>query len=93
MSPPDYDRQQDLTRTFTGLSNGLRILNFTRPIISTDKQQDIDLNACRYVRWAYGGTAMLDQLNEASIITLPTRSGAFGGQICLQECRQGIIDR
>ena len=49
------DIQQDLTQTSTSLSNRVLTASFTRPIVSSDKDQDVDLDVCRNVVWAYDG--------------------------------------
>lgn len=78
------DTQQDITDTDAVLSDGFLTVNFTRSIISTDKNQDIDLNVCRFIGWGFGGTAPL------SLLQLPTVFGIFSGPICLQHCDEGI---
>lgn len=50
-----YDTQQDLTQTSTSLCNGILTASFTRPIVSSDKTQDVDLDICRFVFWTYDG--------------------------------------
>lgn len=80
------DAQQDIEDTSTELSNGLLTVNFTRPIVSTDNDQDIDLDACRYLVWTYGGIVDSFVSPNFTIANLPKAFGTFDGQICLQSC-------
>ena len=80
------DVQQDIEDTSTELSNGLLTVNFTRPIVSTDNVQDIDLDACRYLVWTYGGIVDSFVSPNFTFANLPKAFGTFDGQICLQSC-------
>ena len=83
-----YDKQQDIEDTSTLLYNDddLLMVNFTRPIVSTDKTQDTSLNACKYLIWAYGGTVESFEYPKFTLENLPRAFGTFNGQICLQYC-------
>uniref|UniRef100_A0A1X7VNC9 DOMON domain-containing protein n=1 Tax=Amphimedon queenslandica TaxID=400682 RepID=A0A1X7VNC9_AMPQE len=80
-----YDKQQDIEDTSTLLTDDdLLMVNFTRPIISTDEAQDTNLNACKYLIWAYGGTVESFKYPKFTFQNLPQAFGTFNGQICLQ---------
>ena len=82
-----YDKQQDIDDTSTLLTDDdLLRVNFTRPIISTDEAQDTNLNACKYLIWAYGGTVESFEYPKFTLQNLPRAFGTFNGQICLQYC-------
>ncbi|XP_019856306.1 PREDICTED: uncharacterized protein LOC109584856 [Amphimedon queenslandica] len=82
-----YDKQQDIEDTSTLLTDDdLLMVNFTRPIISTDEAQDTNLNACKYLIWAYGGTVESFKYPKFTFQNLPRAFGTFNGQICLQYC-------
>ena len=74
------DTQQNIEQTSTSLSNGILTASFTRPIISSDKSRDLDLDVCRNVWWGYGGN-----VTNFSPITF----GHFNVQICLPKNCQG----
>ena len=83
-----YDTQQDLTQTSTSLCNGILTASFTRPIVSSDKNHDTDLNVCRFVVWVYNGNVS----NFTSPFTIESkglRIGSFNNHICLPPNCQG----
>ena len=88
---PPYDTQQDLTQISTSLSNGVLTASFTRPIVSSDKTQDLDLDVCQYyILWTYGGTVT----NFTSPVTLNPSTqifGVFDTKICLPDNCQGYF--
>ena len=53
---------------------------FTRAIDTGDTNNDLSLDACRYVLWAYGGSVTYGNPN---IIGQHTSQGVFSEQICL----------
>ena len=84
------DTIQNLESNSTSLSAGFLTLNFTRPIISPDKTQDLDLNVCRYVIYIYGGAVDSFTMPTFTVSNAPTGFGIFPNQLCLQNC-QGMI--
>ena len=76
-----HDMQQDLTQTSTSLSNRVLTASFTRPIVSSDEAQDVDLDVCRNVVWAYDGN--VTSFTPYLIVSDPAKVGFFDDQICL----------
>ena len=76
---------QNLESNSTSLSGNFLTLNFTRPIISPDKAQDLDLNVCRYVIYIYEGT--VNSFISPTIFGIPTGFGIFPNRLCLQNCQ------
>ena len=59
--------------------------SFTRLIDSADTNgQDVDLNVCQYVLYAWGGS--VSSFTSPATIGRHTSPGAFVDQICLQQC-------
>ena len=83
------DTEQNLEDTSASLSDGFLTVNFTRPIISPDKTQDLDLNMCQYVIYVFNGTVM-GSFSLPSVFDTPSGFGLFPMQLCLQYC-QGIL--
>ena len=79
------DTIQNLESNSTSLSGNFLTLNFTRPIISPDKTQDLDLNVCQYVIYIYGGT--VDSFTSPNSFGIPPGFGIFPNQLCLQNCQ------
>ena len=64
------------------------LFSFTRLIDSADTSgQDIDLNVCQYVLYAWGGS--VSSFTSPATIGRHTSRGAFANQICLQQCDRG----
>lgn len=64
------------------------MVSFTRPIVSSDKTQDLDLDVCRHILWNYNGTVT----NFTSPITFNHTTQVvdfFEIQICLPDNCQG----
>lgn len=79
------DTQVDITSTSTVVASGVRTTSFTRPIISTDKVNDTDLNTCHYIGWAYGGVVESYTPDQLPSISQPTILGVFDIPICLNQ--------
>ena len=82
--------QQDLTYTSTSLSNRVLTASFTRPIVSSDKDQDFDLDVCRSVLWAYDGN-VTNFTSPFIEVSDPEKIGFFDDQICLPDNCTGIL--
>jgi hypothetical protein len=52
---PTYDPEQNIMDTSVMRSEDTLYFSFTRPIVSPDNANDIDLDQCVYVLWALGG--------------------------------------
>ena len=87
---PVYDPQQDLTQTSTSLSNGILTASFTRPIVSSDKTHDVDLDVCRFVGWIYGGNVS-NFTSPFTIASMSPHVGLFNMKICLPDNCQGSV--
>ena len=88
---PRYDANQDIMNASASLSNGLLTVNFTRPIIiiiiwQNATAEDVSLDDCRFIGFAYGGIAesfVLPVSISGPILSI----GLFDWQICLQMCQ------
>ena len=82
---PTYDTIQSFTNTMTERIGGDLSFSFTRLIVSADTSgQDVDLNVCQFVIWAWGG--LVTSFTTPAIFERHTLQGAFADQICLQQC-------
>ena len=62
--------------------------SFTRLINSADaNSQDVDLNVCQYVLYAWGGS--VGSFTSPATIGRHTSRGPFVDRICLQQCDHG----
>ena len=65
--------------------SGKLSFSFTRLINSADTNgQDVDLNVCHYVLYAWGGS--VSSFTTPATIGRHTSRGVFVDQICLQLC-------
>ena len=87
-STPFYDTTQSFTDPATNRMDGVLSFAFTRLIYSTDTSgQDVNLNVCQYVIWAFGGTvSFTSPATVGHHGTAVDRRGVFSNQICLQQC-------
>ncbi|XP_019863405.1 PREDICTED: uncharacterized protein LOC109592386 [Amphimedon queenslandica] len=76
------DAEQNLQNTSASLSDDFLTVNFTRPIISPDKNQDLDLNTCKYVIYLFNGTGAVSSIPSLDSLGF----GMFPMQLCLQYC-------
>ena len=84
---PTFDTIQSFTNTMTERIDDDLSFSFTRLIDSADTSgQDVDLNVCQYVLWAWGGT--VSSFTSPATIGRHTSRGAFANQICLQQCNR-----
>ena len=80
---PVYDTIQDFTNEVVDNDNGIVTIRFTRPV-STGNSQDLDLDECRYVLWAFGGAVTSYGSNGANgVFGGHSDNGVFASQICL----------
>ena len=85
---PIFDIVQSLTNTVTDRDGDDISFSFTRHIISNDTNNDIDLNTCLHVLWAYGGN--VNEFQSPASFERHTQKGAFSVQMCLQQCNSKI---
>ena len=82
---PTYDTIQSFTNTMTERIGSKLSFSFNRLIVSADTSgQDVDLNVCQNVLWAWGGS--VSSFTTPATIGRHTSRGAFVDQICLQRC-------
>ena len=83
---PSNDMIQSFTETVTNRMSGVLSFAFTRLINSTDiSGEDVNLNICQYVIWAFGGTVTFGAPVALGYHGM-SRRGIFSNQICLQQC-------
>ncbi|XP_019856323.1 PREDICTED: uncharacterized protein LOC109584867 [Amphimedon queenslandica] len=82
---PQFDANQDLTNVGTSFNDRFLTVNFTRPIISPNATEDINLDACRYIGFATEGE--VESFVSPAEFGGPRTIGLFGSQICLQMCQ------
>ena len=71
----------DFSTTRSG--NSLTI-SFTRPLVSPDSAvRDENLDVCRYVLWAFGGTTTFDNNGNVTALGGHSNRGVFADQLCL----------
>ena len=88
---PQFDTNQDLTNVGASFNDGFLIVNFTRPIISPNATQDINLDACRYVGFATEGE--VESFVSPAEFGGPRSIWLFDSQICLQMCQfEGMLN-
>ncbi|XP_019863668.1 PREDICTED: uncharacterized protein LOC109592727 [Amphimedon queenslandica] len=80
------DTEQNLQNTNASLSGDFLTVNFTRPIISPDKNQDLDLNMCQYVIYVFNG-AVIGSFSSPTGFNIPSGFGLLPMQLCLQNCQ------
>ncbi|XP_019863398.1 PREDICTED: uncharacterized protein LOC100635511 isoform X2 [Amphimedon queenslandica] len=85
------DTEQNLQNTSATLSGGFLTVNFTRPIISPDKNQDLDLNTCKYVIYVFNGVVTAGSFSSPTAFGIPAGFGLFPMQLCLQNCQEPPI--
>ena len=83
---PSVDMIQSFTDTVTNRISGVLSFAFTRLINSTDTSgEDVHLNVCQYVIWAFGGSVSFGVPVVVGYHGM-SRRGIFSNQICLQQC-------
>ena len=89
---PTYDIIQSFTNTMIKRIGGDLSFSFTRLIDSADTSgQDINLNVCQYVLYAWGGS--VSSFTSPAAIGRHTSRGAFADQICLQQCNRILVGK
>ena len=80
---PVFDTTQNIKNVSAYDDGTTTTISFIRPRVS-DHFQDIGLDQCVFVIWAFGGF-VLNHATPASF-SRHTDRGVFGTQLCLQEC-------
>ena len=85
---PSIDTAQSFTDAVTNRMGGVLSFAFTRLINSTDTSgQDVNLNVCQHVLWAFGGTVTFGNPTVFGNHGI-NRRDVFSNQICLQQCER-----
>ena len=80
---PVFDTTQDIKNVSAYDDGRTTTISFIRPR-SSDDSEDIDLDQCVFMIWAFGGF-VLNHATPASF-SQHTERGVFATQLCLQEC-------
>ena len=80
---PTFDTTQDIKNVSAYDDGTTTTISFIRPR-SSDNSQDVDLDQCVFMIWAFGGSVTRHQ--SPAVFNLHTSRGVFGTQLCLQEC-------
>ena len=80
---PTFDTTQNIKNVSAYDDGTTTTISFIRPR-SSDDSQDIDLDQCVYMIWAFGGS--VTSHNTPADFGRHTDTGVFATQFCLQEC-------
>ena len=80
---PPYDEQQNFKDEMVTREDGVTRISFRRPVVSPDKDDDFDLDQCRWVIWANGGTITAVSDTNGATFGGHTTKGVFSRQMCL----------
>ena len=81
---PSLDPLQNIMNISTTRSGNSLTISFTRPLISPDTSgRDENLDVCRNVLWAFGGTTTFDNNGNVAALTGHSDRGVFANQLCL----------
>ena len=81
---PTFDTQQNLANTAINIQNGRTTMSFRRALVTGDNNQDLDLNQCVHLIYAWGGS--VSNYNSPAIFGIHPNRGVFSTQLCLQNC-------
>ena len=81
--PPTLDPMQNIMNISTTRNGNRLTISFTRPLVSPDTSgRDENLDVCRNVLWAFGGTTTFDNGNVTAL-NFHSNRGIFANQLCL----------
>ena len=81
--PPTLDPMQNIMNISTTRSGNRLTVRFTRPLVSPDTSgRDENLNVCRNVLWAFGGTTTFVN-GTVTALNFHSNRGIFANQLCL----------
>ncbi|XP_003391529.1 PREDICTED: uncharacterized protein LOC100633659 [Amphimedon queenslandica] len=84
---PSLDPMQNIMNISTMRDGNRLTISFTRPIVSPDTSgRDENLDVCRYVLWAFGGTTTFVN-GDVTALGGHSDKGTFQNQLCL--CTSG----
>ena len=81
---PMYDDAQNIKNGSAYDDGTTTTISFIRPRVSPDNSEDIDLDQCVFVIWAFGGSVSSHETPASFVVH--TSRGVFASQLCLQEC-------
>ena len=81
---PTFDTTQDIKNVSAYDDGTTTTISFIRPRVSSDDSQDIDLDQCVFMIWAFGGSVSSHE--TPATFSRHTERGVFATQLCLQEC-------
>ena len=81
---PTFDTTQDIKNVSAYDDCTTTTISFIRPRVSSDDAEDIDLDQCVFMIWAFGGPVTRHE--SPAVFGFHTSQGVFATQLCLQEC-------
>ena len=81
---PTFDDDQNIKNVSAYDDGTTTTISFIRSRFSSDNSQDIDLDQCVYMIWAFGGSVASH--DSPAVFGFHTSRGVFATQLCLQEC-------
>ena len=81
---PTYDDTQNIKNVSVYDDGTTTTISFIRPRVSSDNSQDIDLDQCVFMIWAFGGFVVSHE--KPAVFGRHTERDVFATQLCLQEC-------
>ena len=78
-----FDTTQDIKNVSAYDDGTTTTISFIRPR-SSDDSEDIDLDQCVFMIWAFGGSVSSHE--TPATFAQHTERGVFATQLCLQEC-------
>lgn len=84
---PLEDKKQNIFNIESSYVNGRLKARFTRPLLTDDSDEDIDLNQCVYFLYPYNGGPITEHRVQKHSAT-PLRSSE---QICLNKCQINTV--
>ena len=82
---PTYDASQDIKNVTADEDGTTTTISFIRPR-SSDNSQDIDLDQCVFIIYAFGGSVSNHTTPASFGQHSRSERGVFATQLCLQEC-------
>ena len=83
---PTFDDDPNI-KNVSAYDNGTTTtISFIRPRVSSDNSQDIDLDQCVFIIWAFGGSVTSHATPATFGQYSNSERGVFATQLCLQEC-------
>ena len=81
---PIFDDDQNIKNVSAYDDGTTTTISFIRPRVSSDNSQDIDLDQCVFMIWAFSGSVASH--DSPAVFGFHTSQGVFTTQLCLQEC-------